>query len=219
MGNPGRKYQATLHNAGFLAVDRLASGSGVRWRVSGEAERAECELEGRRVLLVKPMTFMNLSGAALGPLYRKLAEGPEDLVVVHDDLDLPAGAVRLKRGGGTGGHNGLKSLREHLGTLEFLRVRVGIGRPPEGVDPAEYVLHPPDPASRGAFEEAVAAACAALGDIARLGFDKAMTRWNVKPRKPRPDPPAGNILLAPGEASGGSISRKEAKPQDDTEEV
>ena len=165
------------------------------------------------------MTFMNHSGLAVAPLFRKRTEGPEDLVVVHDDLDLPAGAVRLKRGGGTGGHNGLKSLGEELGTLAFLRIRVGIGRPPAGIDPADYVLTPPDPASRDAFEEAVAAAAEAAGDIARLGFDKAMTRWNVKARTPRPDPPAGNILLAPGEASGGSKSRKEATPHDDTEEV
>jgi PTH1 family peptidyl-tRNA hydrolase len=102
-------------------------------------------MEGRRVALVKPMTFMNLSGLAVSPLFRKRAEEAEDLVVVHDDLDLPVGAVRLKRGGGTGGHNGLKSLGAELGTLGFLRIRVGIGRPPAGVDPADYVLTPPAP--------------------------------------------------------------------------
>jgi PTH1 family peptidyl-tRNA hydrolase len=171
------------------------------------------------------MTFMNLSGDAVAPLYRKHAGGPGDLVVIHDDLDLPAGAVRLKRGGGTGGHNGLRSLKERLGTADFLRVRVGIGRPPAGVDPVDYVLAPPAPDLRGLFEEAVAAAGEAVADIARLGFDKAMTRWNakaremVKDRKTRPESPAGNILLAPGKSSGGSISRKEARSQDDTEEV
>jgi PTH1 family peptidyl-tRNA hydrolase len=162
---------------------------------------------------------MNLSGTAVTRLFRKHADGPEDLVVVHDDLDLSPGAVRLKRGGGTGGHNGLRSLREELGTLAFLRIRVGIGRPPAGVDPAEYVLTPPPLPLRGPFEEAVAAACEAADDIARLGFDKAMTRWNAKARTPRPEIPAGNILLAPGKASGGSISRKEAKQHDDSEEV
>jgi PTH1 family peptidyl-tRNA hydrolase len=165
------------------------------------------------------MTFMNLSGTAVAPLFRKRAEGPEDLLVLHDELDLPFGTVRLKRGGGAGGHNGLKSLGAELGTLDFLRIRIGIGRPPAGMDPAEYVLTPPDPAWRGAFEEAVAAAAEAAGDIARHGFDKAMTRWNVKARTPRTDPPSGNILLAPGETSGGSKSRKEATPHDDTEEV
>jgi PTH1 family peptidyl-tRNA hydrolase len=200
-------------------VDRLAAKVGVRWRVSGEAELGTCEMEGRRVLLVKPQTFMNLSGTAVAHLFRKHAGDPEDLVVVHDDLDLDAGAVRLKRGGGTGGHNGLRSLREELGTLAFLRIRVGIGRPPAGVDPAEYVLTPPTPALRGRFEGAVGAACEAADDIARLGFDKAMTRWNARARTPRPENPTGNILLAPGKASRGSISRKEAKQHDDTEEV
>jgi len=176
-------------------------------------------MEGRRVVLARPLTFMNLSGAAVAPLFRKHCEGPEDLVVIHDDLDLPPGAVRLKRGGGTGGHNGLRSLQQTLGTAAFLRIRVGVGRPPAGVDPAEYVLLPPTPGDRGAFEEAVAAACDAAGDIARLGFDKAMTRRNAKARTPRPDSPAGNILLAPGKATGGSISRKEARTHDDSEEV
>jgi len=168
---------------------------------------------------------MNLSGDAVGPLYRKHADGPGDLLVLHDDLDLPMGAVRLKRGGGTGGHNGLRSLRERLGTADFLRIRVGIGRPPEGVDPADYVLTPPVPELRGAFDAAVAAAAEAFADIVRLGFRRAMTRWNAKARgdaasgKAPPESPGGNILLAPGASSGGSISRKEARSQDDNEEV
>ena len=168
---------------------------------------------------------MNLSGDAVATLYRKHADGPGDLIVIHDDLDLPVGAVRLKRGGGTGGHNGLRSLKERLGTADFLRIRVGIGRPPAGVDPADYVLTPPAPELRGAFDAAVAAAAEAFADIARLGFDKAMTRRNAKARednksgKTPPDTPGGNILLAPGASSGGSISRKEARSPDDTEEV
>ncbi len=162
---------------------------------------------------------MNLSGAAAGRLFRRHAEGPEDLLVVHDDLDLQPGSVRLKRGGGTGGHNGLRSLREALGTLAFLRIRVGIGRPPAGVDPADYVLTSPPPSGRDAFDAAVSAACEAAGDIARIGFDQAMTRWNARARTPRPESPAGNILLAPGDASGGSISRKEARSQDDSKKV
>jgi PTH1 family peptidyl-tRNA hydrolase len=179
-------------------------------------------IDGRPVVLAKPMTFMNLAGDAVAPLYRKHADGPEDLLVLHDDLDLPAGAVRLKRGGGSGGHNGLRSLAERLGTADFLRIRVGIGRPPAETDAADYVLTPPAPGLREAFDAAVAAAGEAFADIARLGFDKAMTRWNAKARvegKAPPESPAGNILLAPGASSGGSISRKEARSQDDTEEV
>ena len=224
MGNPGRRYGATLHNAGFHAIDRIAESLGVRWRATAAASLGTAGIDGRQVVLVKPMTFMNLSGDAVAPLYRKHADGPEDLVGLHDDLDLPGGAVRLKRGGGTGGHNGLRSLKERLGTADFLRIRVGIGRPPAAVDPADYVLTPPAPEFRGAFEAAVAAAAEAFADIVRLGFDKAMTRWNAKardvaPGKAPPESPGGNILLAPGTSSGGSISRKEARPQDDNEEV
>ena len=202
-------------------MDRIASEFGARWRESGGAAKADCDLSGRPVLLVKPLTFMNLSGLATAPLYRKRAEGPPDLAVIHDDIDLPVGAVRLKRGGGAGGHNGLKSLIAELGTADFLRIRIGVGRPPAGVDPADYVLLPPDFAEKAIFEEAINAAAVAVGDIARLGFDKAMTRWNAKARTSRAEeePPAGNILLAPGEKSGGSNIRKEATPHDDSEEV
>ena len=200
-------------------MDRIASELGANWLASSDAAKADCDLEGRRVLLVKPLTFMNLSGFAVAPLYRKRAEDPEDLLVVHDDLDLSAGTVRLKRGGGAGGHKGLKSLVAELGTADFLRIRIGIGRPPAGVDPADYVLAPPDPAAGIMFEKAIIAAAEAAGDIVSLGFDKAMTRWNAKARTPRADSPAGNILLAPGEESGGLNSRKEATPHDDSEEV
>ena len=168
------------------------------------------------------MTFMNLSGDAVAPLYRKHADDPGDLLVLHDDLDLPVGAVRLKRGGGTGGHNGLRSLKERLGTADFLRIRVGIGRPPAGVDPADYVLTPPAPELRGRSTRRSPPPARRSPTSSRLGFDKAMTRWNAKARedsKAPPESPGGNILLAPGALSGGSISRKEARSQDDTEEV
>jgi PTH1 family peptidyl-tRNA hydrolase len=155
----------------------------VRWRAAAAASLGTAGIDGRQVILVKPMTFMNLSGDAVAPFYRKHADGPEDLLVLHDDLDLPVGGVRLKRGGGTGGHNGLRSLKERLGTADYLRIRVGIGRPPAGIDPADYVLTPAAPEVRGAFDAAVAAAAEAFADIVRLGFDKAMTRWNAKARE------------------------------------
>ncbi len=145
------------------------------------------------VLLGKPTTYMNLSGAAVAPVYRRFAESPGDLIVIHDDLDIPTGLVRLKRGGGTGGHNGLRSLQEHLGTLDFLRVRIGIGRPPDGVDPADFVLSRVPEASRGLFDAGVDAAAEAVLDAVRDGFDKAMTRCNAK-RLPSPsaDPDGGD---------------------------
>jgi PTH1 family peptidyl-tRNA hydrolase len=130
---------------------------------------------------------MNLSGAAVAPVYRRFAGSPGDMIVVHDDLDIATGLVRLKRGGGTAGHNGLRSLQEHLGTRDFLRARIGIGRPPEGVDPADFVLSPVPDASRALFDAGVASAAEAVLDVVRDGFDKAMTRCNAK----RLTPPSG----------------------------
>ena len=180
LGNPGRRYAGTFHNAGFAAVDLLAKSAGIRLRPSGEVESGVGPVEGIVVLLGKPRTYMNRSGVAVGPVYGKFAESPEDLVVLHDDLDLALGAVRLKRGGGTGGHNGLRSLVEVLGTRGFLRVRIGIGRPPEGVDPADFVLETVPEPLRDRFAGAVSGAAEAVADILREGFDKAMTRWNAR---------------------------------------
>ncbi|NNG45885.1 MAG: aminoacyl-tRNA hydrolase, partial [Deltaproteobacteria bacterium] len=180
LGNPGRRYAGTYHNAGFLAVDLLAVSAGIRLRSSGEAEVGVGLVEGATVLLGKPKTYMNLSGRAVAPVYGNFAGSPEDLVVLHDDLDLALGVVRLKRGGGTGGHNGLRSLKEELGTGEFLRVRVGIGRPPEGVDPSDFVLSPVPEESQDRFRSGVSSAAEAVTDILREGFDKASTSWNAR---------------------------------------
>lgn len=186
LGNPGRRYARTFHNAGFAAVDLLAKSAGIRMRVSGEVESGVGPVSGVVVLLGKPRTYMNRSGNAVGPVYGRFAESPEDLVVLHDDLDLALGVVRLKRGGGTGGHNGLRSLVEVLGTREFLRVRIGIGRPPEGVDPADFVLGTVPEPLRDRFAGGVSSAAEAVADILRGGFDKAMTRWNARRMEPLP---------------------------------
>jgi PTH1 family peptidyl-tRNA hydrolase len=217
LGNLGRRYGRTFHNAGFSAVDLLARSLGVRLVAEGELERGVADAFGVTILLARPRTFMNCSGLAVAPVYRDYAESPDDLIVIHDDLDIPLGQVRLKRGGGTGGHNGLRSLQAELGTQAFLRVRIGIGRPPEGVDPADFVLSPVPEESRDRFLGGVASAGDAVRDILRDGFDKAMTRWNAH-KGTLPEGPEGNILLAPGEKTGGSISRKEAR-KDDAEEV
>ncbi len=186
LGNPGRRYAGTFHNAGRAAVDRFAESLGVTLRASGEADCGFGRLDEVGLLLGKPRTYMNLSGLAVAPHYRKHAEGPENLVVLHDDLDLPLGTVRLKRGGGTGGHKGLRSVEEEIGSPGFFRVRIGIGRPPDGIDPADYVLTRVPEESRGRFDEGIAAAAEAVGDIVKEGFDRAMTRWNA--RRPEPLP-------------------------------
>ena len=144
LGNPGPGYAGNRHNVGAMVLDELAARAGIRLSAGkGARSRAltgEGRLAGRRVVLGRPLTYMNESGGPVRGLldYHHLV--PEDLVVVHDELDLPFTTVRLKRGGGEGGHNGLRSISRSTGTKEYLRVRVGIGRPPGRQDPADYVL-------------------------------------------------------------------------------
>ena len=132
LGNPGPKYAATRHNVGFMAVDDLlAATGGLVQPVRGlAADAASLDIQGTPVLAVRPQSFMNLSGQPVGELARCLNVPPERIIVIHDELDLPAHKVRLKQGGNENGHNGLKSLTEHLGTRDYLRVRIGISRPP-----------------------------------------------------------------------------------------
>lgn len=184
LGNPGRRYASTFHNAGFLAIDRLAGQLGIRLQLEGKLEYGIGDAAGETVMLARPQTFMNLSGTAIAPVFRNYAESPADLVVLHDELDIPLGDVRLKRGGGAGGHNGLRSLQTELSTPEFLRVRIGVGRPPAGWDAADYVLSPIPDEARPVFEAAVSSAAEAVLDLLRDGFDKASTRWNQKRKSP-----------------------------------
>jgi len=141
LGNPGPRYAATRHNAGFFVLDELADRIGAGFKAhKGIADLAEGRLAGRPVLLAKPRSYMNLSGGPIAQVSRFFKIELPQLVVVHDELDLPYGVIRLKRGGGEGGHNGLKSLSGSLGSRDYARVRFGIGRPPGRQDPADYVL-------------------------------------------------------------------------------
>jgi peptidyl-tRNA hydrolase, PTH1 family len=141
LGNPGPRYAGTRHNAGFLIVDELASRVGGSFKAhKGRADIVEGRLAGQPVVLAKPKSFMNESGGPIVAISRFYKIDIARIVVVHDELDLPFGALRLKRGGGEGGHNGLRSTSASLGSKEYLRVRFGIGRPPGRQDPAEYVL-------------------------------------------------------------------------------
>lgn len=142
LGNPGPDYAETRHNVGFRVVELLAAraGGGRFAKHRTNADVLEGRLAGRRVVLAKPRTFMNLSGGPVAALLRYYSVPVEDLVVVHDELDLGFGVVRLKRGGGEGGHNGLRAVSKSIGSRDFLRVRFGIGRPPGRQDPADFVL-------------------------------------------------------------------------------
>lgn len=179
LGNPGPDHARSRHNVGFLVADEVARRYGVAFDVSKfAAEIAEATVGGEKVWILKPQTYMNHSGESVGPALRYWKVGLEDLVVVHDDLELETFRVQVKVGGGHGGHNGLRSLNAHLGSPEYARVRVGVGRPPPQVDPADFVL--------GRFrkgEEAELAACVeqaaeASRMVVELGPVKAMNQFN-----------------------------------------
>jgi PTH1 family peptidyl-tRNA hydrolase len=139
LGNPGRNYEPHRHNLGFMVVDELAGE--LSWTTNREKSLiCQVELEGERVWLLKPQTYMNRSGSAVGPALNRLNSDPARMIVIHDDLDLALGRVRIKVGGGDGGHRGIRSIADSLRFRDFIRVRLGIGRPPAGVSPEEFVL-------------------------------------------------------------------------------
>jgi PTH1 family peptidyl-tRNA hydrolase len=178
LGNPGPRYAQTRHNAGFRVVEKIA-GTSDKWiKHRGLASICTVEIEGLMILLVRPLTFMNLSGKAIQPLLRQLGLQPQDLLVIHDDLDLPSGSIRLRPGGGSGGHKGVQSIIDHLGSRDFARLRIGIGRPAEGADPVDYVLEPFPWEERPFFEDVWMLA----GDAARCwashGIQTAMNKYN-----------------------------------------
>ena len=169
LGNPGRSYERTRHNAGYLVADELARRHASSWRKRKRAEAAPITLGLTDATLLKPTTYMNNSGSAISD-YR-----PEDLIVVHDDLDLEAGTVRVKVGGGGGGHNGLRSIIGRMGN-DFIRVRIGIGRPPSGAGVTDYVLSRMD----AVVKEAIPTAADAVEFLLEHGPEAAMNRFNVR---------------------------------------
>ncbi len=178
LGNPGPEYESTRHNVGFWLVDRLASEQGAQFRQESKLLGMACRisLTGTEVRLFKPMTFMNRSGQAVSSVCRYFQLAPEALIVVHDDLDLPPGQLRLKWGGGHAGHNGLRDIIAALGTADFWRIRIGIGHPGERDRVIDYVLSRPTRADEDALRKAVDEGVAALPELARGGFQQAMNR-------------------------------------------
>ena len=145
LGNPGQQYEKTRHNAGFLFLDSLAKEFGAAWsnQVRFQGLFAECSVAGGKVLLLKPDTFMNRSGLSVSSVVRYYKLLPEEVLVVHDELDFKPGVARLKKGGGHAGHNGIRDIIDHLGSKDFYRLRLGVGRPPEGNSVADFVLTAP----------------------------------------------------------------------------
>jgi len=183
LGNPGENYAGTRHNAGAAAVEVLAKrhGGHLRRRPRLPALTDEVRIEGRRVALAFPQTYMNVSGEAVGKLVRRFGvEDLQRLVVIHDELDLPTGRVQVRVGGGLAGHKGLRSIRDHLRAADFVRIRIGIGRPPSAAAGADYVLGRPGSADRGALGAAAATAADAAEVIATEGVERAMNTFNVR---------------------------------------
>ena len=181
LGNPGPEYAETRHNVGVGVVELLgARAGGGRFSThKANADVLEGRLAGRRAVLAVPRTYMNVSGGPVAGLLRYYGVAAEDLVVVHDDLDLGFGVVRLKRGGGEGGHNGLRSISASIGTKDYLRVRVGIGRPPGRQDPADFVLKRFSGAERKELEFAVDLAADAAEALLRDGLEPAQNRFHA----------------------------------------
>jgi PTH1 family peptidyl-tRNA hydrolase len=180
LGNPGKEYARTRHNVGQEVVDLLAARSGATMKAGRDnALVAETTIAGRRVVLAFPLTYMNESGRAVGALARryKLTE-PEQVVVVHDELDLAPATVRVKVGGGLAGHNGLRSITAHLKTQDFVRVRIGVGKPPSKERGAHHVLSKLPVAERAALDVAVQEAADAVEVILAEGPPAAMQRYN-----------------------------------------
>jgi len=180
LGNPGPEYAGHRHNVGFRIVERLARtvGGSLRRHKRARAEVLEARLAGRRVVLAQPTTFMNESGSAVAALRDFYKVDVPSLVVVHDELDLPFGALRMKVGGGDNGHNGLRSIRRSLGTGEYHRLRFGVGRPPGRLDPAVFVLRDFSPSERKELDVHIERAADALEALVTEGLAQAQNQFN-----------------------------------------
>lgn len=185
LGNPGARYERTRHNVGFMVLDHLAGHHGLGYRQQFQGEVATLELASQRLLLLKPQTFMNRSGSSVRAALGFYKIPLENLLVVHDELDLPFTTLRLKVGGGEAGHNGLRSISRDLGSRAFARLRFGVGRPPPdfGGDGADYVLQAFAPEEALALPGLIEEAADAVIQFATLGAEPAMNRVNRKKKE------------------------------------
>ena len=197
LGNPGQEYSQTRHNVGFMLIDALAQRLGISvWQDKFEAKIAAGYIGAEKVLLVKPQTYMNNSGQAIGPLLSWYKLGVQDLIVAHDDMDIPAGTLRLRRKGSAGGHNGIKSILAHVGDEDFARVRIGIGRPLPGWTVVDHVLAKLPLEEREKVDAVIDELLPAVECIVTGSIDLAMNKFNPKKNRKRPVP-----VITDGEAS------------------
>ena len=183
LGNPGREYETTRHNVGFQWVDELARAQNTSFKSEAKFHglTARGQLHGYEVFLLKPQTFMNLSGRAVGALAQFYKIAPAEMLVVHDELDLPPGVARLKTGGGHGGHNGLKDIIAQLGTKDFWRLRIGIGHPGDRAEVSNYVLNDPRREERELIDEAMQRAQNVAHLVIEGKIEAAMLKLHSQP--------------------------------------
>ena len=180
LGNPGAKYRTTRHNAGFMVVEELArrfAATDKKTALSGNYDSWTALINGQKVLLAEPLTYMNLSGAAVAEIMRKHYLSPEDIIVVQDDIDMELASVKIRRGGSSGGHRGIESIISSLGTSKFARVKLGVGRDPS-LPVESYVLKKFPPEEKEKIDEAISKAAGAVVAIIKDGLDKAMNGFN-----------------------------------------
>lgn len=179
LGNPGREYENTRHNIGFSVIQRLAQRWGIEaTRYRFKALTGDGTAEGKRVVLVMPQTYMNLSGNAVSSYMKFYKVAPDHLMVINDDLDLPFGSIRLRKSGGSAGQKGMQSIINKLGHSEFPRLRVGIGRPPGRMDPVDFVLKKFKPADEDLLNQVLDTCADAVETYLEQGIEKAMTLFN-----------------------------------------
>ena len=184
LGNPGSEYAKTKHNVGFMLADALAERlAAAPWREKFNALVSEAYIGAEKVLIAKPQTYMNNSGEAVAPLMNWYKLEPEELIVIHDDMDLPAGTIRIRKKGSAGGHNGIKSILSHLGDENFSRVRIGIGRPLPGWNVVNHVLAPFPEEDALKVREAILYLLPAIECMVKEDVDIAMNRYNPKKQK------------------------------------
>ncbi len=181
LGNPGAKYENTRHNVGFMVIDEIAR----RQRVllnkrKYDSLTGSTHISGSDIILMKPQTYMNLSGNAVKSAVHSLKVDLDHMLILHDDIDLPLGRIKIKLGGGSAGHNGIRSIADVLSSSEFPRMRIGVGRPPEFTDPADYVLEDFCPQEIPILRDIVGGSADAAYAFIQMGLEKAMNRYNRK---------------------------------------
>ena len=186
LGNPGRDYEETRHNAGFWFCSKLAAQLGVALRLESRFHGITGHAQSQKMWVLMPQTFMNRSGQAVSALTRFHRITPAEMLVVHDELDIPPGQLRLKFGGGLGGHNGLKDITAHLGTQDYWRLRIGIGHPGDRNEVVNYVLKPPRREEQADIDDAIGRALKLMPLIEKGEWNAATQRANTKPLAPSP---------------------------------